>query len=70
MMADLLARYGGGDLELEYDPLEDPNYGEKTKLKRKKKVKKGKKGKKGKAKTMPKPVKRSKRARKYNLTDV
>lgn len=61
MMADLLARYGGGDLELEYDPLEDPNYGEKTKLKRKKKVKKGKKGK---AKTMPKPVKRSKRARK------
>lgn len=34
MMANLLAKYGGGDAKmLEYDPLDDPEYGSKTKLK-------------------------------------
>jgi hypothetical protein len=39
MMADLMARYGGANLALEYDPLDDPDYGKKTKLKKKKRTK-------------------------------
>jgi len=36
LMANLLAKYGGADAKmLEYDPLSDPNYGSKTKLKSK-----------------------------------
>jgi hypothetical protein len=48
MMAGLMARYGGGDLMIDYDPLSDPNYGQKTQLKKGKgKGKKGKRGRKG-----------------------
>ena len=34
MMANLFAKYGSADLMIDYDPLDDPNYGNKTKVKK------------------------------------
>lgn len=57
-MANLLAKYGGADAKmLEYDPLDDPEYGTKTKIKSK--PKKGSK----KPEELSKPIKKLKKGK-------